>query len=160
VIILGIDPGLAATGWGILDTAHQPSPAVAWGTITTPSTQPHGERLHELASCITHLCEEHRPALAVVEQMIFTVARRYAQQTSEARGVILGALEAAGVPVAAYTPQQVKLATTGHGHADKREVQEAVQALLCMDCLPRPNHAADALGMAYTWWADPQREAV
>jgi crossover junction endodeoxyribonuclease RuvC len=160
VIILGIDPGLASTGYGILDTDHQPSPAIAWGTITTPSTQPHGERLHELASCITQLVEEHRPALAVVERMIFTQARRHAQQTSEARGVILGALEAAGVPVVAYTPQQVKLATAGHGHADKREVQEAVQCLLSMDRLPRPDHAADALAMAYTWWTDPEKKAV
>lgn len=159
MIILGIDPGLAATGFGVLEASGRDPIALAWGTIKTDKHQPHPARLIEIQTCMAELIATYRPDQAAIEKMIFQ-ARHFGQQTSEARGVIVAAIQLAGIPIHQYTPQQAKLAVTNYGRAEKMEVQEAVQVLLSMDVLPRPNHAADALALAYAYFIDPKRETA
>lgn len=149
--ILGIDPGLAATGYGVVDSTIRPLAAETWGVITTPKTQLHRERLKDIQDCVVQLVTEWEVKVAVVERMIFTEARHHAQQTSEARGAVLAGLARCGIEVVEFTPQQAKLEVAGHGRAEKVEVQEAVQTILGMATLPRPNHAADALAQIITY---------
>lgn len=152
VIILGIDPGLAACGYGVVDAPEHGQPvALEFGVIATAKHLPQGERLKDIQESTIALIETWRPVVMVVERMIFTQARAHAQQTSEARGAVLAAAAHHGVPVVEYTPQEAKLEVTGSGRAEKEEVQEAIQALFDLPHLPRPNHAADALAMCVTY---------
>lgn len=147
--ILGVDPGLARLGFGIIergpgDSLHH----VAHGCIETGADTPLPERLRHIFQQLTELCRTHRPAVMAVEELFFSRNATTAFTVGQARGVALLAGAEAGLAVTEYTPMQVKQAVTGYGRADKRQVQEMVRLLLRLTSVPKPDDAADALAVA------------
>ena len=149
MIVLGIDPGTARLGFGVLRKEGSRLVHVAHGCLETPKTMPHAERLSVLHAALHELIATHRPELVGVEKLFFQKNVKTAMTVSEARGVTLLALRDRGVPIAEHTPMQVKVAVTGYGGADKRQVQEMVRRLLSLSTIPKPDDAADALAIAY-----------
>ncbi len=148
MIVLGIDPGTAITGYGLVREENGQGVAIAYGTITTPSDLPLPDRLKLLYRDLTGLIEQYCPEQAAIEQLFFNKNVRTALAVGHARGVALLALAQANVPIYEYTPLQVKQAVTGHGRADKRQVQQMVTLLLNLDKVPKPDDVADALAIA------------
>jgi crossover junction endodeoxyribonuclease RuvC len=144
--VLGIDPGLATTGYGIVDGGRDDSILVEAGVITTPAKEPVPQRLNTIYHEVRGLIVEFRPDQLAVEELYFAKNVQTAVSVAQARGVIL--LAAVGLPVVSYTPLQVKLQITGFGRAAKRQVQGMVARLLGLDELPGPDDAADALAIA------------
>jgi crossover junction endodeoxyribonuclease RuvC len=148
MLVLGIDPGTATTGYGLVrDTETGPVP-VTFGVIQTPAGAPMPERLLSLHRELTQLIALHRPDSGAVEKLFFQRNVSTAMTVGQARGVALLALAAAGVRVGEYTPRDVKQAVAGYGGADKAQVQQMVRALLHLAEVPRPDDAADALAVA------------
>ena len=147
--ILGIDPGLATVGLGLVDAAsvHQIT-ALEWLTITTKAGVPAPERLLEIQKDLTAFIAEAKPEMAVVERLFFETNVQTAMDVAQARGVILLTLGEAGIPVLEPTPLQLKSAITGDGKADKRQVQEMLMRMLNLTAIPTPDDAADALALA------------
>lgn len=148
MLVLGLDPGLATLGYGLVDGDGQQTLAVAYGVITTPPGQGVAERLVLLHDELSAVLAQYTPAVAAVEKLFFSTNARTAIIVGEARGVILLTLAEAGVEIAEYTPLQVKQAITGYGQAAKSQMQEMVRLLLGLPDTPRPNDAADALAVA------------
>jgi crossover junction endodeoxyribonuclease RuvC len=148
VVILGIDPGTANTGFGVVARLAGRMVALDGGVIETPAGLDLGARLARIHARVSALIEEHRPDALAVEDLYFGTNARSAFAVGQARGVVLLAAGQAGLPCASYTPQQVKGAVCGTGRAGKDQVQRMVQALLALAELPRPDHAADALAVA------------
>ena len=149
MIVLGIDPGTATTGYGLVRENPDGSLAlVDYGVIQTPSSQPMPERLLTLHQRLHELILLHRPQTSAVEKLFFQTNVRTALSVGQARGVALLVLAQAGLEVAEYTPLQVKSAVTGYGVAGKEQVQHMVQALLDLSEIPTPDDAADALAVA------------
>jgi crossover junction endodeoxyribonuclease RuvC len=146
--ILGIDPGTASTGFGVVEEIAGELTAIAFGVISTPAHTPMPERLLGLHQQLTRILSLHAPASAAVERLFFQRNVRTAIAVGQARGVALLALAQYGVPVAEYTPPEVKQAVASYGGADKRQVQEMVRILLRLDAIPQPDDAADALAIA------------
>lgn len=148
MIVLGIDPGTAATGYGIVERTGSKLRAVDYGCLETLPTQELPQRLLEIHQAILELIETHQPSLLGVERLFFNKNVRTAFAVGQARGVVLLAAAEKGIPVFEYGPHEVKMAVTGYGRADKRQVQQMVQVILGMSVLPRPDDAADALAVA------------
>lgn len=148
MIILGIDPGLANTGWGIVEVEGSRFRCLGHGCITTASTRDTAGRLKAVRDQLAVLIALHAPAEAALENVYFSSNVRSAMATGQARGAALVAVADAGLPVGEYGPSEIKLAVTGNGSADKRQVTYMVRALLGMSEAPRPDHAADALAVA------------
>ncbi|MDR1470528.1 MAG: crossover junction endodeoxyribonuclease RuvC [Spirochaetaceae bacterium] len=146
--ILGIDPGLASTGWGVIEAAGNRVRHVEHGTIETGAEMPHSKRLAAIYDGVRAVIEKHKPDEAAIETLYFARNVTSALTVSEARGVVLLALEQAGLPVFEARPDDIKKAVVGIGRAEKAQVQEMVKILLALDELPKPDHAADALGAA------------
>ena len=149
VLVIGIDPGVATTGYGLVQEAQDGSlEMVTYGAIETPAGMPLPERLLLLHSKLSELLLLHHPDSGAVEKLFFQRNVRTAMAVGQGRGVALLALAQAGLPVAEYTPLEVKQAVVGYGGADKNQVQQMVRALLGLDDIPRPDDAADALAVA------------
>jgi crossover junction endodeoxyribonuclease RuvC len=149
MLVLGIDPGTASTGYGLVRENPDGSLSlVAYGVVHTPAKKPMPERLLELHKGLHELILLHCPDAAAVEKLFFQSNARTAISVGQARGVALLALAQAGLPVAEYTPLQVKSAVTGYGAAAKDQVQQMVRALLNLPYTPAPDDAADALAVA------------
>lgn len=146
--VLGLDPGLATTGFGLVTGDGQQLEAVDFGTLRTPAGIPLPVRLMQLHDLLITLLDAQRPDVAAVEELFFSTNAQTAMLVGQARGVLLLTLAQAGVPIAEYTPLQVKQATTGYGQADKSQVQQMVRLLLGLVDIPRPDDAADALALA------------
>jgi crossover junction endodeoxyribonuclease RuvC len=146
--VLGVDPGTASTGYGIVAVNGQRLTAVCGGVITTPAGERLELRLSAIADRLGELLDEHRPKAVAVEDIFFGRNVRTAFAVGQARGVVLGAAGVRRIPCFAYTPQAVKLAVCGAGQAGKDQVQRMVAALLGLDCPPEPDHASDALAVA------------
>jgi crossover junction endodeoxyribonuclease RuvC len=147
VRVLGVDPGTARLGFGIIDAGDGYS-AVDFGTIETSSKDTMAHRLLELYDGLTHLIATHAPETMAIEQLFFSRNVTTAIAVGQARGVALLAAAQAGIPVSEYTPAEVKQAISGYGNADKQQVQFMVQLLLELDSVPYPDDAADALAVA------------
>jgi crossover junction endodeoxyribonuclease RuvC len=147
VRVLGLDPGTARMGWGIVEGAEEPR-VVAYGTLTTPAGQPLAGRLHSLFQELREIVAHYGPDTAALEELFFARNVRTAFAVGQARGAALVALAEAGLPVHEYSPLEVKMAVTGYGVAEKAQVQEMVRALLGLAEIPRPDDAADALAVA------------
>lgn len=147
MIILGLDPGIARTGFGVLDTAES-NLFVRCGCLTTPQTSPVEDRLHMLAEDLTLLLKETRPDLAVVEQIFFGSNRKTGMLTAQARGVLLYVLRKHYITIETLTPLQIKSRLTGYGTAKKEQIQAVVQQQLGLTTAPQPDDAADALAAA------------
>ncbi|MFC2016054.1 crossover junction endodeoxyribonuclease RuvC [Chloroflexota bacterium] len=149
MLVLGIDPGTAITGYGLVREKEDDSLAlVDAGIITTPANQPLATRLQIIYYGLTKVAQESRPDAAAVEELFFSRNVRTALSVGHARGVALLALAEAGLPISEYKPMEVKQAITGYGGADKRQVQEMVRMLLRLDEAPQPDDVADALAVA------------
>jgi len=135
---LGIDPGSAITGFGVIEDDK----VIEYGCIR-PKNQ-----LKLLKEELEKIIKKHKPDAVAVEKLFFSRNVTTALRVGEARGVILFCVEQAGLPIAEYTPLEVKMALTGYGRADKRQVQQMVKALLKLDKVPKPDDAADALAIA------------
>ncbi|MCL6431612.1 MAG: crossover junction endodeoxyribonuclease RuvC [Anaerolineae bacterium] len=148
MLVLGVDPGVAITGYSLLAGPADDARLAASGVITTPSTSPLPERLVVLYDSLTELVARYRPMVAAVEQVFFGRNARTALAVGHGRGVAMLALARSGVPVHEYTPMQVKQAVVGYGRATKEQVQEMVRLLLHLDAVPEPDDAADAAAVA------------
>ena len=148
MIVLGVDPGLANTGYGVV--AHRGGRPVALdgGVIDTPAGLPAERRLAHIHERVQALLAEHEPQAVALEELYFGANARSAFAVGQARGVVMLAAGQRGVPCAGYTPQQVKGAVCGSGRAGKEQVARMVGALLGLPAPPRPDHAADALAVA------------
>jgi crossover junction endodeoxyribonuclease RuvC len=150
-LALGIDPGTATTGYGLVrQSADGALEAVDYGVFVTPPHTPAHRRLLMLFNDLTELLEQHKPDTCAVEKLFFQRNVSTAIAVGQARGVVLLAIARAGSAVEEYTPNEVKQAVAGYGAADKRQVQEMVRALLNLAELPKPDDAADALAIAIT----------
>ena len=146
---LGIDPGTATMGWGLVeDDGAGGLSLVDYGAFTTPKDLPLGHRLQLLYTGLNDLIARYRPDTAGVEELFFSRNVTTAITVSHARGIVLLALANAGVPVEEYRPMAVKQAVTGYGHADKAQIQEMVRLQLGLERIPKPDDAADALAIA------------
>lgn len=148
---LGIDPGIATTGFGVVREERDGRlTALAHGVIETPKTEPLPRRLHMLQRQLDELVRTWRPDEAAVEELFFATNAKTAMVVGQARGVVLLTLYNAGLEASEYTPLQVKQAVTGYGQADKKQMQEMVRMLLALPKIPKPDDAADALAIAIT----------
>ncbi len=148
---MGLDPGLVATGFAILEALPGAVTVVDSGVITTSSTQPLEARLNAIYRAVHQLIEAQKPTFLVVEDLYSEYKfPRTAILMGHARGVVYLAARQLGVEVTALAPSEVKRAMTGNGSAGKAQVQRGVQTLLGLEDLPRPSHVADALGLAVT----------
>jgi crossover junction endodeoxyribonuclease RuvC len=146
--ILGIDPGYALLGYGIVDNFANKYTLVECGVVTTDKALPMPERLSLIFDRLTGLVADFQPEIAVVEQLFFNSNQKTAIHVGEARGAAVVACARAGLAVYEYTPLQIKQALTGNGRADKRQMQEVVRSVLGMQELIRPDDAADAVAAA------------
>lgn len=145
---MGIDPGTATTGYGIVEEEGNQLRALVSGVIRTASDQTTPARLRVIHRELQDLVSEWRPTEAAVEELFFSKNVRTAMSVGQARGVAILALAEAGLEVAEYTPLAIKQAVTGYGSADKGQMQEMVKMLLGLEGIPRPDDAADALAVA------------
>jgi crossover junction endodeoxyribonuclease RuvC len=149
MLVIGLDPGTAITGYGIIDELPDRSlRLLAHGTIRTSSAMDTDQRLQVLHEKLTEILESYQPQCAAVEKLYFQRNVRTALQVGQARGVIMLALSQGSIPVYEYNPMDVKLAVTGYGMAEKGQVQQMVKALLNLHEIPKPDDAADALAIA------------
>jgi crossover junction endodeoxyribonuclease RuvC len=147
MIVLGIDPGTAALGYGVVER-NGGLRAVDVGCVTTSPDLPLGERLRAIHDALTELIETHRPTLLGVERLFFSKNAQTAFAVGQARGVVLLAAAQHGVPVREATPNEVKVAVAGYGAADKEQVGRMVATILGLEAVPTPDDAADALAVA------------
>ncbi len=148
VIILGIDPGLASTGYGVVSLSGGRLAALDGGVIETPAGIPRERRLADIHEEIERLISAHAPEAVALEELYFGENVRTAFAVGHARGVVMLAAGQHRLPCASYTPQKVKAAVCGNGRADKGQVARMVKMLLGLAEEPRPDHAADALAVA------------
>lgn len=147
--ILGIDPGLATTGWAVVDFDKNGKPTpVDYGAISTLKGLTVSQRLAEIYVDMNELIKKFKPEYAGVETLLFTNNAKTAISVAESRGVVLLTLENNNVPIREFNPLQVKNSITGYGKADKRQVQENVRILCELDSIPKPDDAADAIAIA------------
>ncbi|SIQ01000.1 Holliday junction endonuclease RuvC [Alkalispirochaeta americana] len=149
-VILGVDPGLASTGYGIIREAGGRLECLDFGVIKTSAHASSGERLETIYSVLSDLLRTHRPDYAGIEGLYFTKNVTSAIPVAQARGVVLLALAQFRLDAQEYTPQQIKQAVVGNGQADKEQVIQMVRVILGLKAPPRPDHAADALAAAVT----------
>ncbi len=148
MIILGIDPGIATVGWGVIDVQDNQTTAVAFGHISTSPQSPPSRRLAEISRDLSEIISKYRPKEAAVEELFFLNNQKTALMVAQSRGCILLTLENSRVKVHGYTPLEVKQALTNYGRADKSQVQLMVKSLLKLSAVPRPDDVADALAIA------------
>jgi crossover junction endodeoxyribonuclease RuvC len=146
--ILGIDPGLANTGYGVIQIKGSKISHVAHDIISTDSHELIGNRLSTIFTGIKAAVELHHPDYAAVESLFFAKNASSAIPVAQARGVTLLALAQAGISTREFSPLQIKQMLTGHGRAEKKQVQELVRFLLSLSAPPKPDHASDALAAA------------
>ncbi len=146
--VLGIDPGTAIVGWGIVEGEGQELALVEYGTIRTPANTPLVERISHIYEELNAILERFRPDGVGIEQLFFAKNVTTALPVAHARGVMLLAVHQRGVPLAEFTPMEIKQAVTGYGGADKHQMQQMVRLLLGLDEAPRPDDAADAVAVA------------
>ena len=148
MVILGIDPGVATIGFGIIRAERGKNTLIQYGVITTPPGIPLSERLVQIYDDMQQLIETFKPDEMAVEELFFSKNITTGIAVAHGRGVILLAAEKLGIPVFEYTPMQVKQSVVGYGKAEKKQVMLMTQRLLNMKEIPRPDDAADALALA------------
>ncbi len=148
MVVLGIDPGYAILGYGVVETRGTALRAIDCGVIETPADMPFPERLERLYLGTRQLVSKFGPDEVAFEELFFCRNVTTAIQVGAGRGVAMLSAQQSGLPLYEYTPMQIKLAVTGNGHADKKQVQHMVRALLSLKAIPKPDDAADALAVA------------
>ena len=148
MLVLGIDPGTAITGYGLVREDDEGLALVECGVITTPAGQPLPQRLQTIYHGLAAIIGQYQPDQVAVEELFFSRNVRTALSVGQARGVVLLAAAEAGLPLHEYKPLEVKQTVAGYGGADKRQVQEMVRMLLHLEQVPEPDDAADAVAVA------------
>lgn len=158
--VLGIDPGTALVGYGVVQSDGVELQAAGYGVITTAASQNLPARLEQIYEALLGLVQDATPDAVAVEELFFSRNARTAFMVGQARGVVLLAAAHRGLPVFEYTPLQVKQAVVGYGRASKKQVQEMVRVLLHLADVPRPDDAADALAVAICHLHSARMEAL
>ncbi len=148
LIILGIDPGIATTGFGVITLDENKIQGKAYGCITTKSDLSTEKRLRQIYEEVTALISKYQPDAIAIEEVFFGINVKTAFAVGQAKGVVLLAIANSNVTAVEYTPLQVKQALVGYGRAQKRQIQYMVQKLLCLEEIPKPDDASDALALA------------
>ena len=149
--VLGIDPGYAIVGWGVVEYVGNRFAPVGFGAVITEKDTPFEQRLVEIYDGILDVCRRYKPEAISIEKLYYQHNQTTVIGVAEARGVILLAAAQCGVPIYEYTPMQVKQAITGYGKAVKKQMQEMTRILLHLEKIPKPDDTADALAMAITY---------
>lgn len=157
--ILGIDPGTGITGFGVIEVQGHSTKLVDAGVIRTVPNTPIEERLQTIHAEMAQIVQENKPDIGVIEKLFFARNVTTAFAVSQARGVVILALQQAKLPIYEYTPLQIKMAMTGYGRATKQQIQEMVRILLKLDTVPKPDDCADALAVALTYAHNQQYQA-
>lgn len=148
MIILGIDPGTATTGFGVIEVKNAETKLLDYGCITTPKSDPLTQRLNQITQDLEELAEMWKPDVVAIEELFFSKNVKTAMHVAHARGAIMQKLASEGCEIHEYKPQKIKEAVCGYGRAEKWQVQKMVQMILEMDEIPKPDDAADALAIA------------
>lgn len=148
MIIIGIDPGYAIVGVGVVEYKGNKFRPIEYTAITTPAGMNTVDRLKKIYDEMAMLIDKHKPDAMAIEELFFNSNQKTAINVAQARGVILVAAANKGLPVREYTPLQVKQSVTGYGRADKKQIQEMVKLILHLNVIPKPDDAADALALA------------
>jgi len=148
--IIGIDPGIGRTGWGIIEKNRQQISAFKFGCWETKAEEETPERLVQIYSSLSKILEEYHPDELAIEELFFNTNAKTALIVGQARGVVMLAAAQKNIPIAIYTPLQVKMAITGYGRAEKSQVGQMVKILLKLPAIPKPDDTADALAIALT----------
>ena len=148
MIILGIDPGYAIVGYGVVSYDNRTFVPLAYGAVTTEAGLPADWRLETVYDGVSAIIDKCRPDAIAIEQLFFTTNQKTAIMVAQARGVILLAARKKGIPIFEYTPLQVKQSVVGYGKAIKKQVMEMTRQLLRLETVPKPDDAADALAIA------------
>ena len=148
MVILGIDPGLAIVGWGVLEYSASKFRVLGYGSIETPAKTPTEDRLYLIWQDLRQIIEKYSPDQMAIEELFFNTNITTGIRVAEARGVILACAKSLGVPIYEYTPLQVKQAVVGYGRAEKKQVITMVTMMLGLPKPPRPDDTADALAIA------------
>ena len=146
--ILGLDPGIATIGFGLIAADKGNASMLSYGAITTPAGLPLSKRLYQIDRDMEELIGQLKPDVIAVEELFFNTNITTGIAVAHGRGVLLCAAERCGIPLYEYTPSQVKLAVTGYGKAEKRQVMDMTRRLLKLSAVPKPDDAADALALA------------
>lgn len=149
VTLLGIDPGYDRCGFGVIESVGRDWRCVTHGVMSTSKDQDHPERLAELAADLRQIISLHAPGALVIEELFFAKSTTTALKVAEARGLIIALCKEAGLSVVEVKPNEVKMALTGYGKADKRQMQEMVRTVFGLTEIPKPDDAADALAVAW-----------
>ena len=148
--ILGIDPGIGRTGWGVIDVEGQKLNVITYGCIETPTGMKTEKRLQVIHQEISRVITEYIPSAFAIEDLFFNTNAKTALVVGQARGVILLAASQHNLSIGVYTPLQVKIAVSGYGRADKKQVGHMVKTILKLDTIPKPDDTTDALAIALT----------
>lgn len=148
MIILGIDPGYAIVGWGIIDYTANRFSVIDYGAVTTEAKTPFNERLEAVYDGVEDIIKRYKPSALAIEKLFYNTNAKTVIDVAQARGVINLAAVKNGVPIFEYTPLQVKQSVVGYGRAEKKQVQEMTRVILKLEKIPKPDDTADALAMA------------
>lgn len=148
MIILGIDPGYAIVGYGILEYSNNHFTILHYGAVTTPAGMPFNRRLQIIYDELDVLIAKYKPDVMAIEKLFYNTNAKTVIDVAQARGVIVLAAQKHGLEIAEYTPLQVKQSVVGYGRAEKKQVQEMMRIMLKLDKVPKPDDTADALAMA------------
>ena len=148
MIILGIDPGYAIVGYGIIDYRNNHFKVIDYGAVLTDAKTPFNERLEIIYDRLMSIISEYSPEAMSIEKVFYNSNAKTVIDVSQARGVIMLAAQKSRLPVFEYTPLQVKQSVVGYGRADKKQVQEMTKRILSLEKVPKPDDTADALAMA------------
>ena len=148
MVILGIDPGYAIIGWGVLEYNANKFKVMDYGAVTTKANTPFPLRLADIYNGISEIIGKYQPAVMSMEKLFYNNNAKTVIDVAQARGVITLAAQQNGVKIAEYTPLQVKQSVTGYGRAVKKQVQEMTRTILNLEKIPKPDDTADALAMA------------
>ncbi len=148
--IIGLDPGIGRTGWGIIEVEHSKFKALKYGCIETPPNSPLEDRLCELYDLLSSILKDESLDAFAIEDLFFNTNAKTAMIVGQARGVALLAAAQQHLSIGVYTPLQVKIAVTGYGRAEKKQVGQMVKTLLHLNSIPKPDDTADALAIALT----------
>lgn len=148
--ILGVDPGLGRLGWGVIEAESNKQKALGYGCIETPTKMPDSERLLMVYEGLQAVIKNYQPEIMAVEELFFSRNVTTAFMVGQARGVVLLAAAEAGLSVATHAPNQVKLAVTGYGNAEKKQIAQMVKVILKLEKIPKLDDTTDALAIALT----------
>ena len=148
MIILGVDPGYAIVGIGIVEYVGNKFRPITYTAITTPAKMNTVDRLKKIYDDLTEIIETYKPDAMAIEELFFNSNQKTAINVAQARGVLLTAAANKGIPISEYTPLQVKQSVTGYGRAEKKQIQEMVKMILHLNAIPKPDDAADGLALA------------